>query len=56
MTPDTEARGLALVVTDTGHKSFVMIARFGGSPNPTRRAIGSYPTMSLDDARTKARE
>ena len=48
--------GLALRITDNGAKSFVLVARYPGSTNPTRRALGSYGAISLDDARTKARD
>src|SRR6516162_3954519 len=50
-----ELRGLAVRVNDEGRKSFVLIARFPGSPNPTRRALGEYPTMTLERARAEAR-
>ncbi|SFK22009.1 site-specific integrase [Methylocapsa palsarum] len=36
--------------------SFVLVARFPSSPNPTARRIGDYPDMSLSEAREKARE
>jgi integrase len=39
---DTTVPGLAIRVTDTGHKSFVYIRRFPGSKNPARRALGQY--------------
>ncbi len=48
--------GLAVRVTDKGTKSFVMVARFPGSSNPTRRAIGEYGRVSLEQARNTARE
>lgn len=54
ITPDETARGLALSVTDHGHKSFVMIARYPPSKNPTKRALGDYPTLTLEAAREKA--
>jgi integrase len=53
---DTEVRGLAIRVSDKGQRTFVLIARFPGSNNPTRRALGEYPTLSLADARDKARQ
>ena len=37
---DAIVPGLAVRVTDRGAKSFVLVARFGGSVNPTARAIG----------------
>ena len=54
-TPDSEAPGLALRVTDRRHKTFVLVARFPKSPNPTRRALGDYGVLSLAEAREKAR-
>jgi integrase len=53
---DAIVPGLALRITDNGAKSFVLVARYPGSTNPTRRALGSYGAISLDDARNKARE
>jgi Arm DNA-binding domain len=52
--PDADVRGLAVRVSDTT-KRFVLIARFPGSPNSTRRTIGEYPSIGLADARQKAR-
>jgi integrase len=52
---DSEARGLRVRVTATG-KTFVLLTRFPGSNNPTRRALGHYDVLSLEDARNKARE
>src|SRR5262245_61306916 len=51
-----EVRGLAVRVNDEGRKSFVLIARFPGSANPTRRALGEYPAMTLERARAEARK
>jgi len=50
-----ELRGLAVRVNDEGRKSFVLIARFPGSDNPTRRTLGEYPVMTLERAREEAR-
>jgi hypothetical protein len=33
----------------------VLIARFPGAKNPTRRAVGDYGELTLEAARTKAR-
>jgi integrase len=51
-----DVRGLAVRVNDEGRKSFVLIARFPGSNNPTRRALGEYPAMTLERARAEARK
>ena len=53
---DSIVPGLALRVTDCGHKSFVLVARFPKNPkNPTRRALGTCGALTLDRARAKAR-
>src|SRR4029077_15660723 len=53
---DAIVPGLALRVTDRGHKSFVLVARYPTSPvNPTRRALGDYGALTLEKAREKAR-
>jgi integrase len=48
--------GLGLRVTDRGLKSFVLVVRYPGSPNPSPRSLGVYGAISLEAARTKARE
>ena len=54
---DAIVPGLALRVTDKGHKSFVLVARYPSHPsNPTRRALGDYGAVTLEGARRKARE
>jgi integrase len=55
-TIDLNHHRLRLRVADSGHKSFIYVARFPGSDNPARRALGNYPTTTLAEARTKARE
>ena len=56
---DTRVPGLGLRVTDKGQKTFIFVARYPGSPNPTRRALGPYGArrgaLTLEQARTKAR-
>jgi integrase len=55
--PDAIVPGLALRVTDRGHKSFVLVARYPSHPkNPTRRALGSCGALTLVKARDKARQ
>jgi integrase len=54
---DAIVPGLVLRITDKGHKSFVLRARFPLQPkNPTRRALGDYGAVTLEQARQKARE
>jgi integrase len=47
--------GLAARVMPSGQISFVLLTRFPGARNPTRRSLGSYGALTLDEARTKAR-
>jgi integrase len=53
---DALVPGLAVRVLPSGVKSFVLVARFPGSRNPTRRALGAYGALSLEKARGKARQ
>jgi integrase len=54
---DAIVPGLALRVTDRGHKSFVLVARYPLNPrNPTRRALGDFGQLTLEKARQKARQ
>jgi hypothetical protein len=52
---DADVSGLGVRVTDKGQRTFILIARYRGSKNPTRRALGEYPTLTLEKAREKAR-
>lgn len=51
---DKLTNGLALRVTETGHKSFVYRYRFGDKVK--RYTIGTYPAVSLSRARDDVRE
>lgn len=54
---DVAVPGLAVRVTDSGAKAFVLIARFPSKPkHPTRRSIGNTASMPLGDARKIARK
>jgi integrase len=53
---DAVVPGMAVRVTDTGAKAFVLVARFPGSPNPTARSIARVGAISLEDARDTARD
>jgi hypothetical protein len=46
---DSDVPGFGVRVSEVGQKSFILIARYPGSPNPTRRALGEYPSMSLGE-------
>ena len=52
---DAVVPGLGVRVSDTGTKTFVLMKRYGGSANPTRRRLGIYGGITLDEARAKAR-
>lgn len=52
---DTEVSGFGVRVSKTGRRTFVLMARYPGSQNPTRRALGSYGELTLQQAREKAR-
>jgi Arm DNA-binding domain/Phage integrase family len=52
---DEHLSGLVVRVTEKGTKTFALIARYPGSSNPTRRAIGEYGAIELTEAREKAR-
>jgi integrase len=55
--PDAIVPGLYLRVTDRGHKSFALVARYPLYPlHPTRRALGDCGALTLAEARQKARE
>lgn len=53
---DAVVPGLAVRVTATGSRSFVLVSRYPGSKHPTRRRIGEYSAVTLDQARTEARK
>ncbi len=61
---DALVPGLALRVRSSGHRAFVLIARFAGSRpadpaapwHPTRRTLGTVGAITLGKARQKARE
>src|SRR5687768_13731919 len=43
-------------VTDTGKASFFVMRRVQGDDKPVRVVLGSYPVLSLSEARERARE
>jgi integrase len=53
--PDAIVPGLAVRVMPTGRRSFVLVTRFPGRTNPTRRSLGAYGAITLDMARERAR-
>src|SRR5262245_31103097 len=50
---DRVVSGFGIRVTDKGHRSYILVARYPGSSNPTRRAIGDVGSIELADARQK---
>src|SRR5262249_5375751 len=53
---DALVPGFGLRVTDRGAKSYVVYRRWPGSRAPARRTIGDVKSLSLAEARDKARE
>jgi integrase len=53
---DAVAIGMGVRVNDKGATTFMLLTRYPGSANPTRRALGEYPAVSLAEARQKAGE
>src|SRR5262245_14071119 len=53
---DEMVPGFGVRVTDTGQRTFILRTRFPGSSNLNRRALGDYPSLSLEAARDKARK
>ena len=39
----------------SGKRTFVLVTRFPGRKNPTRRSLGTYGAITLDTARERAR-
>jgi integrase len=52
---DAIVPGMGVRVTERAQKTFILVARFGGARNPTRRALGEYGALTLEQARGKAR-
>ncbi len=53
---DSVVPGFGVRVSDSGRRTFVLVARYPGSRNPARRAIGAYGAVTLADARQKAQD
>jgi integrase len=52
---DIETRGLGVRVNDKGRTIFILVTRYPGKKTSARRTLGEYDTMSLAEAREKAR-
>ena len=53
---DEHFPGFGVRVSETGRKTFILVGRYGGKKNPTRRALGRYGPLTLEAARRKARD
>jgi integrase len=53
---DALVPGFGVRITDKGRRSFVLVTRYPGSPNPTPRTIAAVGAVSLADARATAQE
>jgi integrase len=53
---DSDVPGFGVRVSEVGQKTFILIARYPGSNNPTPRALGEFPSLSLEKARERARD
>jgi len=53
---DSVVPGFGVRVSETGRRTFILVARYPGSKNPARRALGEYGALTLEKARDKARE
>src|SRR5262249_29960930 len=53
---DAIVPGLALRVTDSGKRSFVLVTRYPGSKQPAPRSLGAVGVISLSNARALARQ
>ena len=56
ITQDAVVPGLGVRVTDSGHRTYVLGARFPGSPHFKRREIGEVGAITLAAARETARD
>lgn len=54
--PDALVPGLIVRVTATGRKTFALLARYPGRKHPTRRDLGLYGAITLEEARETARQ
>src|SRR3954468_3389207 len=52
--PDQIVPGLHVLGPPKGRPPFILLGRFGGSKNPTRRARGEDGVLTLEKAREKA--
>ena len=53
---DSFVPGFGVRISDTGRRTFILVKRFPGSRNPTRLALGEFGALTLERARSKARD
>ncbi|EGQ7937928.1 integrase family protein [Vibrio vulnificus] len=53
---DTAVDGLVIEVSPLGTKSFRVYKRAKGAKSPSNVSLGQFPSLTIDQARTKARE
>src|SRR5262245_32251594 len=53
---DAVVPGLGVRTSKTGRRTSVLMARYPGSRNPTRRSLGVYGELTLEQARGRARK
>ncbi|QIG47201.1 integrase arm-type DNA-binding domain-containing protein [Nordella sp. HKS 07] len=53
---DAAVPGFGIRITDRGHHSFVLCVRYPGSRYPTPKSLGDVGSISLEQARNKARQ
>jgi len=53
---DSVIPGFGVRVGSKGNPTFILVGRFAGSKNPTRRAVGTYGELTLEEARARARQ
>ena len=52
---DAQVSGFGVRVTDRGERSYILYTRYPGRPGPARRLLGRVGTLTLAEARDKAR-
>jgi hypothetical protein len=53
---DSEVRGFRLMVSPSGTRRFVAAYRVGAKGKSSMKALGIYPTLTVEQARDRARE
>src|SRR5262249_17296549 len=53
---DAMVPGFGVRVSDTGRRTFILVKRFPGGRNPTRLALAEFGRLSLERARSTARD